>query len=35
MAQRIIDYRNNNGTFNDIEDIKNVSRHRWRKVWKD
>ncbi len=27
-AQKIIDYRDNNGMFNDIEDIKNVSRHR-------
>ena len=35
MAQRIIDYRNNNGMFNDIEDIKNVTRYRWSKIWKD
>ena len=32
MAQRIIDYRDNNGLYNDIEDIKNVSRHRWSKI---
>ena len=29
-AQSIIDYRNENGFFNSIEDIKNVSRN-WRK----
>lgn len=27
MAKRIIDYREENGPFNDIEDIKNVSRN--------
>ena len=35
MANKIIDYRNENGFFNSIEDIKNVSRN-WRKqVWKN
>ena len=29
MAKRIIDYRNENGLFNSIEDIKNISRN-WR-----
>ena len=29
MAQRIVDYRDNNGLFNDIDEVKNVSRH-WR-----
>ncbi len=29
MAQRIISYREENGFFNSIEEIKNVSRH-WR-----
>ena len=31
-AQKIIDYRNNNGQYNDIEEIKNVSRHRRSKI---
>ena len=32
MAQRIIDYRENSGLYNDIEEIKNVSRYRRGKI---